>query len=285
MRIKARGRSRGKSKGRNNQGQRQVQEQGQRQGQGLEALVETLLQKTKIPRIRLSSLEPIEITDRLLEAYQDERLCPHFHISLQSVSSGVLKSMKRSYSQKEVEQAFERITKKVPQAFVGMDIIAGFPTESDQDFQDTLELLKAHSWTNMHVFPYSPRKGTYSFFKYQPLAQKIVAQRASQLRQLSADRFQEKIKQQVGTTKKVLLFKKNNQQGLSRDYWKVKLPPSNFEGEKTVKINSYKDQHLLTHWLEPTPSYPSYSKALSCPLDPSCPPPTVMPVAAGIQQK
>ena len=218
------------------------------QGQGLEALVEALLQKTKIPRIRLSSLEPTEITSRLLDCYQNERICPHFHISLQSVSSKVLKSMKRSYSQKEVEQAFEQIAKKVSQAFVGMDIIAGFPTESDQDFTETLQVLKAHSWTNMHVFPYSPRKGTYSFFKYEALDQKKVTSRASQLRQLSTDRFQKKIKQQVGSSKKVLLFKTNNSKGLSRDYWKVKLPPSDFQGEKTVKIDSFNGPNLLAHW-------------------------------------
>ena len=214
-------------------------------GRGLESLLESLLKNTRLPRIRLSSLEPVEITPKLLDCYQDERMCPHFHISLQSVNSKVLKSMKRSYSQKEVERSFDQIAKKAPQAFVGMDIIAGFPTETDQDFKETLQLLKAHSWTNMHVFPYSPRKGTYSFFKYDKPDQKKIAERASQLRRLSENRFHAKIKEQIGSSKKVLLFKKNNTKGLSRDYWKVKLPPSDFQGEKTVRVYSSSANHLL----------------------------------------
>jgi len=124
----------------------------------LEDLIELLLSKTSLPRLRLTSLEPIEITERLLDCYEDERMCPHFHISLQSANSQVLKSMKRNYSQKEVEQAFERIALRNPQAFIGMDLITGFPTESLKDFEEAYSLLKNHPWTNMHVFPYSSRK-------------------------------------------------------------------------------------------------------------------------------
>ena len=205
-------------------------------GKGLEDLIESILKQTSIPRIRLTSLEPVEITERLLDCYQDERMCPHFHISLQSANSQVLTAMKRQYSQKEVEGAFERIADKLPQAFVGMDIIAGFPTESSQDFTESYRLLKSHSWTNMHVFPYSSRKGTYSAFKYKDLDQKEVSRRAKRLRGLSADRFHRKLKEQMGTVKKALLFKKDNQRALSRDYWKIQTPASQFTGEKQVKI-------------------------------------------------
>ncbi|MBC6415265.1 MAG: tRNA (N(6)-L-threonylcarbamoyladenosine(37)-C(2))-methylthiotransferase MtaB [Bdellovibrionales bacterium] len=202
----------------------------------LEGLIFHILKQSSIPRIRLTSLEPIEITPKLLECYQDERMCPHFHISLQSTNSKVLSSMKRKYSQKEVEQAFKRITQYLPHAFIGMDIIVGFPTETSQDFKESYQLLRNHSWTNMHVFPYSPRQGTYSYFKYQALDQKEVSRRAKLLRKLSEKRFCEKLKEQVGTTKKVLLFNKDNTKGLSRDYWKIKIPASQFKGEKQVKI-------------------------------------------------
>ena len=204
---------------------------------GLEGLIEYLLKTTHIPRIRLTSLEPIEITDRLLNCYQDERMCSHFHISLQNTNSKVLGAMKRKYSQKEVEQAFEKIEKKLPPAFVGMDIIAGFPTESKQDFEESCRLLSNHSWTSMHVFPYSARAGTYSALKYQELDQKEVAKRAQTLRQLSQERFNEQRKKQLGTYKQALLFKKDNSRGLSRDYWKIKIPDSNFKGEKRVFIS------------------------------------------------
>ena len=209
----------------------------QDENRGLEELIEYLLKTTHIPRIRLTSLEPIEITDRLLTYYQDERMCPHFHISLQNTNSKVLQSMKRKYSQKEVERVFEKIAKHLPQAFVGMDIIAGFPTESKQDFEESCRLLKAHSWTSMHVFPYSARSGTYSAIKYKELDSKERTGRAQILRQLSEERFNEQRKKQVGAYKKALLFKKDNSRGLSRDYWKIRMPASHFKGEKKVFIS------------------------------------------------
>ena len=221
------------------------------EGMGLEDLIEYLLKTTLIPRIRLTSLEPVEITDRLLQCYQDERMCPHFHISLQSANSKVLDSMKRKYSQKEVEQAFETIVKSIPQAFVGLDIIAGFPTESKKDFKESYRLLKNHSWTSMHVFPYSARSGTYSAFKYQELDQKEVANRASVLRQLSRERFSEQRKKQLRTYKQTLLFRKDNSRGLSRDYWKIKMPASSFKGEKRVFISELdsKEDWLKAQWI------------------------------------
>lgn len=201
----------------------------------LEALLSYLLEKTKIPRIRLTSLEPIEITDGLLDCYTDERVCPHFHISLQSVSDSVLKSMKRNYRRKEVEQSLQKISIKVPQAFIGMDVIAGFPSESQKDFEETYELLKDQPWTNIHVFPYSSRAGTYAF-RYEPLPKQEVIRRAGLLRHLSDVRFKSHLDKQKGTIKKVLLFKKDNTQGLSRDYWRVQVPPSVRKGEQEVYI-------------------------------------------------
>jgi len=217
----------------------------------LEGLIELLLKKTSIPRLRLTSLEPIEITERLLDCYEDESMCTHFHISMQSANSQVLHSMKRNYSQKDVERAFERIALRQPQAFVGMDLIAGFPTESLKDFEDAYEVLKNHSWTNIHVFPYSSRKGTYSAFKYKNLDQKEVKRRAELIRGLSTSRFQEKLKEQEGSIKKTLLFKKDNTKSLSRDYWRVKVPRSSFQGEKQVRITGVcpNKTELLGSWI------------------------------------
>ena len=97
------------------------------ENKNLEDLLFYILKKTKIPRLRLTSLEPIEITDRLLEVCKSERICPHFHISLQSASSPVLKSMKRNYNQKDIEVSFQKLDRAFPGAFIGMDVIAGFP--------------------------------------------------------------------------------------------------------------------------------------------------------------
>ena len=217
----------------------------------LQGLVSYLLKTTSIPRIRLSSLEPIEITDPLLDCYQDKRLCPHFHISLQSASSAVLKSMKRKYTKQDIEKAFLKINKALPHAFIGMDLIVGFPTETEKHFTQTHHFLKNHYWTNIHVFPYSARKGTFSATRYPNLPQKQINQRASLIRKLSDTRFKNLIKKQIGTKKQVLLFKKDNQKGLSRDYWKIKTPPSSKTGEQKVLISAIdKDPtYLKATWL------------------------------------
>ncbi len=198
------------------------------QKKSLEDLVETLLLKTKVPRFRLTSLEPIELTERLLELFSDERLCPHFHMSIQSANSVVLKDMKRKYSQIEVRDAFERIYTKIPNAFVGMDVIAGFPTETREHFDDTHQLLRNTPWTRMHVFPYSERPGTKALVLGQtvPWQERLI--RASRLRELSSQRHLESAKKQIGTVKKVITLndKKNKLKGLSRDFWNISLNPA-----------------------------------------------------------
>ena len=92
----------------------------------LEDLIESVLLNTKMPRIRLTSLEPVELSDRLIELYQDERMCKHFHMSIQSAQDSVLAAMKRKYTQKDVINSLNKIEDKVKNAFVGMDVIAGF---------------------------------------------------------------------------------------------------------------------------------------------------------------
>ena len=202
----------------------------------LEDLIAFLLKSAKIPRIRLSSLEPVEITDRLLALFENERMCPHFHISLQSASSPVLKAMKRSYRRADVESAFQRIHSRLPKAFVSMDVIAGFPAETEKDFQEGLECLKSQPWTSAHVFPYSPREGTRSFAHYKSLPQREIQRRSKILRALAEKRFIQGLQAQKGARKKALLFNKDNTQGLSRDYWRLQLPPSDRTGEHEVVV-------------------------------------------------
>ena len=201
-------------------------------------LVQALLSQTSLKRLRLTSLEPVELTEKLMECYEDSRMCPHFHLSIQSASSPVLKAMRRKYGRRDVEQALSLIQKKVPDAFVGMDVIAGFPDETDFHFEETYEVLKESPWTQIHVFPYSPRRKMSRALNERS----TVLQRAALLRHLSQTRYEQEIRKQVGTEKHVLLFKTNNQKGLSRDYWKVCLPPSSYYGEVSVSIQSVDQQ-------------------------------------------
>ncbi|MDE0152079.1 MAG: tRNA (N(6)-L-threonylcarbamoyladenosine(37)-C(2))-methylthiotransferase MtaB [Bdellovibrionales bacterium] len=181
-------------------------------------LVSEVLKKTRIPRIRLSSLEPVELSDSLLSLYQDERMCRHFHLSIQSGSTRVLKNMKRNYTRADVQKCLDKIYNKTPSAFVGMDLIAGFPGETQTDFEDTYELFKNSYWTQMHVFPYSARPKTYALRMEGHCSQRDKTKRALLLRNLSHQRFHEQAELQVGKVKKVLPLQKG---AVSRDYWNV----------------------------------------------------------------
>ena len=191
----------------------------------LDDLIEQILLNSQIPRIRLTSLEPIELTEKLMVLFKNPRLCPHFHMSLQSLSTPILKSMGRKYTAEEVEKSLNRISHDCPRAFVGLDVITGFPGETEELFTETYENLKAWPWTRIHVFPYSQRPGTRATRIKPPIPWPVRKQRARILRQLSQQRYDDRAKKQVGEKKEVLLLeeKGNFIRALSRDYWDVLL--------------------------------------------------------------
>jgi threonylcarbamoyladenosine tRNA methylthiotransferase MtaB len=185
----------------------------------LEDLVESILRETKMPRIRLSSLEPGEVSERLLDLYRDPRLCPHFHMSIQSANSKVLLEMKRQYNALSVENSLNEIHTKVPGSFVGMDVIAGFPGESEDEFLDSFERLKRLPWTRLHVFPYSQRPGTFATRRSDQVHPLLIKKRAQMLRELSSERWTDQARAQVGTVKTGLVL--GDGRLLTRDYWTV----------------------------------------------------------------
>lgn len=194
----------------------------------LEDLVETLLNKTQMPRFRISSLEPIELSDRLLELYKNnDRLCPHFHLSIQSVNSRVLSSMKRRYGRSEVLDCFERIQKALPEAYVGMDVIVGFPGESDEEFSAMVSDLENSSWSRIHVFSYSKRPGTFAARMKNHVPGQVIKERARVLRTLSQERIYELAPRHLGKTKLGLPLKTAPEAGkakfLTRDYLTVEV--------------------------------------------------------------
>lgn len=189
----------------------------------LEDLIEAILTKTKIKRIRLSSLEPIEISDRLLEFFSEERICPHFHLSIQSANSEILTQMKRRYDKQDVRNALNKIYSRVPNAFVGMDVIAGFPTETDEQFLDTYKTLDESPWTRLHVFPFSERRGTRAATLKQ-IPYVVRKARAARLRELSLSRYHEIAIKQKGTVKSALIIGAPGKiQAVTRDYWSVRF--------------------------------------------------------------
>ncbi|WP_413581597.1 tRNA (N(6)-L-threonylcarbamoyladenosine(37)-C(2))-methylthiotransferase MtaB [Bdellovibrio sp. HCB288] len=213
----------------------------------MEDLIENLLVRTKMPRFRLSSLEPVEVSERLLDLYSDSRLCPHFHMSIQSANTDVLHHMKRKYTQDDVRKSLLAIEKRVPNSFVGMDVITGFPTETKEQFEDTAKCLAELPWTKLHVFPYSERQGTRAAALDVSVYPHVRAERAAVLRELSIARYTEQANRQIGTTKKVLVLKNaaKGGQGLSHDYWPVDIAGAesflaHWAGQEVeVKITGY----------------------------------------------
>lgn len=206
----------------------------------LEDLLETLTEKTKMPRFRLSSLEPVEVSERLLDIFQNPRWCPHFHMSIQSAETQVLKDMKRNYTQTEVIHSLNRIKERLPQAYVGMDVIVGFPSETAERFEETLSTLSKLPWTKIHVFPYSERQGTRAAIMTDGVPWDERLRRASRLRELSLKRVHEMARAQKGLVKKVLILNQPSKgsHGLSEDYWPV------FIEEAESFISHWKGQEI-----------------------------------------
>lgn len=139
-----------------------------------------------IERIRVSSVEPRVITDELLNRLSKIReFCPHFHLSLQSGSDGVLKRMNRKYSSEEYFNAVEKIKNYFPDAAITTDVIVGFPGESDEEFSETLEFVKKISFYEMHVFKYSKREGTVAAKMEDQVNENVKEERSNILLGLS----------------------------------------------------------------------------------------------------
>jgi len=159
----------------------------------LGTLLKMMLDETSIERIRVSSLDPTEITPDIFSLMESNpRLCPHFHVSLQASNDKVLRLMKRKYQTPHVKACLEKIaTIKAPLGgvFVGMDVITGFPGEGDEEFESAAELLKNLPWSRMHVFPYSERAGTPATRLPGKVEPRIRKLRAEKLAALSLERL------------------------------------------------------------------------------------------------
>lgn len=129
-------------------------------GATLPDLVEALLEGTKVPRIRLTSIAPWRFDDRLLDLLAHERVCRHVHMSLQSGSDAVLRRMRRPYDGAAYAALVERIRRSVPGVAVTTDVIVGFPGETEGEHRESLELVRRVGFARAHVFSYSKREGT-----------------------------------------------------------------------------------------------------------------------------
>jgi threonylcarbamoyladenosine tRNA methylthiotransferase MtaB len=155
-------------------------------GADLVTLLRAILSKTAVDRVRLSSLQPAEVTPELLDIWQDSRLCRHFHISLQSGSDAVLKRMKRGYNTREYERVLTIIKAAVPGAAVTTDIIVGFPGETEAEFRESAEFCARMGFARIHVFAYSKRAGTAAADMPGQIAEKSKQARSRDMLEIAA---------------------------------------------------------------------------------------------------
>lgn len=129
-------------------------------GLGLKDLVQGILDNTGVQRLRLSSLQPWEISPEFLSLWRDERLCRHFHLALQSGSDSVLRRMRRGYSLRDYQKAIDIIREHVPGVAITTDVMVGFPGETEEEFEQSYSFCEQVGFANIHVFPFSSRPGT-----------------------------------------------------------------------------------------------------------------------------
>jgi threonylcarbamoyladenosine tRNA methylthiotransferase MtaB len=159
----------------------------------------------ELPRLRLSSLDPVEIDEELWRLVgEEERLMPHLHLSLQAGDDLVLKRMKRRHSRAEALAACRRAQALRPGIALGGDLIAGFPTESDAMFENTLSFVAEAELTHLHVFPYSRRPGTPAA-RMPQLPGPVIRERAARLRVAATARHAAFLRAQLGRTAQVLV--------------------------------------------------------------------------------
>ena len=170
----------------------------------LTGLIRHVLDRCDMARLRVSSLQAHEIDERLLALWSDDRLAPHFHLPLQSGSDAVLKRMRRRYDRWQFLDAISAIRKAVPEAAVTTDVIAGFPGETESDFEETYCLSQEVGFSAMHVFPYSARPGTSAAHFRDDVPPQVKSERVGRLIALSQELGASYRSRFVGTSRRVL---------------------------------------------------------------------------------
>ena len=203
-----------------------------------------------IERIRLSSVEPILFTDEFVEAVSAmDKVCPHYHLSLQSGCDETLKRMKRRYTTEEYKTIVDRLRAAIPNVSITTDVIVGFPGETNEEFDKTYEFLKDIELTHMHVFKYSPRKGTPAATMENQVDPSTKHERSEKLLQLNEENFKKFGQKMLDKEFNVLFEQKvgdNKFEGLTENYVKVIVESDKDLSEQIlkVKITDVKNEFL-----------------------------------------
>lgn len=197
-----------------------------------------------LKRLRISSIETSQISDEIIDLIgSNEIIVDHLHVPLQAGSDATLKRMNRKYTTAEYLEKINKIRSYLPNIAFTTDVIVGFPGETDEEFEETYNFIKQVNYSELHVFPYSPRKNTPAAKMKDQVNNQIKHERANRLLQLSKELNHEFALKQIGKTLKVLFEKRDGEYliGHAGDYLKVKVKTAdNLIGEiVTIKIDKY----------------------------------------------
>ena len=203
-----------------------------------------------IERIRTSSVEPILFTDEFVdEILKMKKVCPHYHLSLQSGCDDTLKRMNRRYTTQEYKAIVDKLREKIPNVAITTDVIVGFPGETNDEFNKTYDFLRDIELSQMHVFKYSPRKGTPAATMENQIDPQIKQFRSDQLISLSKNNFNKFASKFIGSEMDVLFEQNivdNKYEGLTPNYIRVVVESDkDIQGDiLKVKITDLKDEYV-----------------------------------------
>ena len=188
-------------------------------------LLEEIEKEKGPPRIRLSSIEPMELNRSLIGFIAgSKKICHHLHIPLQSGEDKILKRMGRPYSSDDFAEVIRAAYDEIKDLTIGMDVIAGFPGEENHNFENTYQFIERLPFTYLHVFPFSPRKGTPAAKLKDHVPPPTIKERTSRLRLLGNKRRERVYLEQIGRTHQILVEGESDKgllQGLSANYLRI----------------------------------------------------------------
>jgi len=208
-------------------------------GTRLSTLIKALLTKTNVRRIRLSSIEVTEISEEIIELLQDNRLCKHLHVPLQSGSDTILRNMKRPYTASAYSDMIGRIASRVHNIAIGTDVIAGFPGEGETEFLQSRGLLESLPFSYMHIFPFSARPGTLAAQMPDQISSQIKKERCSVLRALNIRKRNAYLTSQIGTTLDIIVedvYANSTSVGKSSNYLNVAVSSNEYPAKSLVTV-------------------------------------------------
>ena len=217
----------------------------------LERLLERLERAETPPRIRLSSIEPLDFSPALISLLtQSVKVCPHLHIPIQSGDDDILRNMNRSYDSSFLSSLINELHHRIPQISLGADVIVGFPGETEKQFQHTQELIETLPLSYLHVFPFSRRKGTPASRFPHPVRESVITERAEILRTLGKRKRQSFYGRFLHQALNVLVQDRQDKRtgywkGLSRNYVPVSLTQDGTSREEQPSINQEWRVHII----------------------------------------